>query len=106
MHAKATLRALVSYVSKGVQAIDFFAATGAHFGLIDPGSQADDIVALIDASGHDTSFDANYDAIDPDAACAASRTAADVAPSLAALCSAEERRHGEVIRFSRATPAR
>jgi hypothetical protein len=33
-----------------------------------------------DATGDDTHFDATYDAIDPDAACAASRTAADVAP--------------------------
>ena len=36
LHAKATLRALVAYVNKGVSAIDFFAAKDPNWGLIDP----------------------------------------------------------------------
>lgn len=36
MQAKSTLRTLVSFVSKGVSVIDFYAATGDQFGLIDP----------------------------------------------------------------------
>jgi hypothetical protein len=40
MQAKSALRTLVSFVSKGVTAVDFYAASGTEFGLIDPSAGA------------------------------------------------------------------